>query len=464
MSVLLRTGPVAPSFARGLCLAAAGATLALAGCSASITRFDNPSFALGEGAGGTSARRTAGGSIIDSPALVSDAPAAPPRARGTEVASLPAIESQTVGAQVPPVRAMAVTKTASPQANAPAPAPSSAPARGQQIEVQQGDTLYGLSRKHNVLIVDLMSVNELKSPNLKPGQRLVLPATAGVRATPQVRPERVAAARPAPPPATSTPSTTATAAPEVAAAPPASDSGGTYTVRQGDSLYAIAARHKVKVLDLQRVNDISDVRKVKPGMVLKIPGQGSAVVQPAPSAVAGETMQPEARIVRVGGPASAAPPGVKLLNEAQPPSAAAPMTIAAAPAEPHAVQSGKLRWPVRGRVVQSFGPRADGSHNDGIDIAVPAGTDVLAAEGGVVAYAGNEVKTYGNLVLIRHDNGWVTAYAYNDKLLVQRGDRVKRGQPIAKAGRTGAADQPQVHFEVRVGSKPVDPTGYLEKL
>ena len=116
-----------------------------------------------------------------------------------------------------------------------------------------------------------------------------------------------------------------------------------------------------------------------------------------------------------------------------------------------------LRWPVKGRIISGFGKRADGSHNDGVDVAVPFGTDVLAAEDGVVAYAGNEVKTYGNLVLVRHDNGWVTAYAYNDKVLVQRGDRVKRGQPIAKAGKSGAVDQPQVHFELRQGSKPVDP-------
>ncbi len=75
----------------------------------------------------------------------------------------------------------------------------------------------------------------------------------------------------------------------------------------------------------------------------------------------------------------------------------------------------KLRWPVNGRVVSGFGKRVDGTHNDGVDVAVPFGTDVLAAEDGVVAYAGNEVKTYGNLVLVRHDNGWVTAYAYNDK-------------------------------------------------
>jgi murein DD-endopeptidase MepM/ murein hydrolase activator NlpD len=134
--------------------------------------------------------------------------------------------------------------------------------------------------------------------------------------------------------------------------------------------------------------------------------------------------------------------------------------------QPKAAASGdvKLRWPVKGRIVSSFGPQSDGTQNDGVNVAVPLGTDVLAAETGVVAYAGSEVRGYGNLVLVRHDNGWVTAYAHNDQLLVQRGDRVRRGQSLAKAGRTGSVDQPQLHFELRQGPKPVDPTPYMERM
>lgn len=466
MSVLLRSSPLAPSIARGLCVVAAGATVALAGCSASITRFDNPSFAIGEGATGPKGR-TSGGPLLDAPAPVSAAPAAPARGRPTEVTALPKIEPQSGNSQVPPVRAMAVTKSPPPATAAPVTATvqTAAVTRGEQIEVQPGDTLYGLSRKHNVLIVDLMAANDMKSPNLKPGQKLFLPAASGGRAVPQVKPERVAAVRPSPaaaPPAV-------TAAPEVPATTPPADTGLTYTVKPGDSLYAIAARHKVKLLDLQRVNEITDVRKVKPGMVLKLPNGGNtsvaAAAAPAPSPVAGETIQPETRIVRVGGPTSAAPQGVRLLNGGESQAeAATPVAAAVADAPPASAQIGKLRWPARGRIVQPFGTRPDGSHNDGIDISVPAGTDVLAAESGVVSYAGSEVKAYGNLVLVRHDNGWVTAYAYNERVLVQRGDRVKRGQPLAKAGKSGIADQPLVHFEVRVGSKPVDPIGYLEKL
>ena len=117
----------------------------------------------------------------------------------------------------------------------------------------------------------------------------------------------------------------------------------------------------------------------------------------------------------------------------------------------------RFRWPVSGRVIAGFGPRANSSHNDGINIAVPNGTEVVASEGGMIAYAGSELKGYGNLVLIRHESNWVTAYAHNDEILVKRGDRVRRGQPIARAGRSGTVDQPQVHFEIRQGSRPVDP-------
>jgi murein DD-endopeptidase MepM/ murein hydrolase activator NlpD len=120
----------------------------------------------------------------------------------------------------------------------------------------------------------------------------------------------------------------------------------------------------------------------------------------------------------------------------------------------------EFRWPARGRVIQGFGSAG----NDGINISVPEGTQVKAAEGGVVAYAGNELKNYGNLVLIRHDNGFVSAYANNSALEVKRGERVARGQNIAKSGQTGSVGSPQLHFELRKGSTPVDPTSYLAGL
>jgi murein DD-endopeptidase MepM/ murein hydrolase activator NlpD len=116
---------------------------------------------------------------------------------------------------------------------------------------------------------------------------------------------------------------------------------------------------------------------------------------------------------------------------------------------------------VRGRIIAGFGPRANGPPNDGINVAVPEGTSVKAAEDGIVAYAGNELKSYGNMVLVHHQNGYVTAYAHASELTVKHGDHVKRGQIIARTGQTGNVSAPQLHFEVRKGKLPLDPTQFL---
>lgn len=373
-------------------------------------------------------------------------------------------------------------------------------ARGDMIEVRPGDTLYALSRRHSVSINEMMTLNGLSSPNLKPGQQLYLPAgTKATYASETARPARehyeAAAAR----------------APSEPAAEAPSDWNGSYTVRAGDSLYAIARQNNVKLAELERYNGISDSRKVKPGTVLKLPSNGSAPEQvaevapaaaPAPSYEApsreanthrdvAQTPSPAPGAVRLGEvtnsqgpsspqqptllngsnsgasspPANSGPPiNIERVAKAETPGSASDAVTPAASQNAGSVAGSRLRWPVAGKVISGFGPRPDGTHNDGVNFAAPMGTDVHAAENGVVAYSGDELKGYGNLVLIRHDNGWVTAYAHADEILVKRGDRIKRGQVIAKAGRTGQVDQPQVHFELRQGQKPVDPTPFMERL
>ena len=140
----------------------------------------------------------------------------------------------------------------------------------------------------------------------------------------------------------------------------------------------------------------------------------------------------------------------------------APETTASlTPQQPaEAAASAEFRWPARGHIVQSFGEKG-GVKSDGINIALPEGTPVKAAENGVVAYAGNELKGYGNLVLIRHDNGFVSAYANNGDLKVKKGDAIRRGQVIATSGQSGNVTSPQLHFELRKGATPVDPMQYL---
>ena len=159
-------------------------------------------------------------------------------------------------------------------------------------------------------------------------------------------------------------------------------------------------------------------------------------------------------------PETPAKPLADVAEQVPPPDANAEpdQQMAAVPPEP--VATG-MRWPVRGKIISNFGSKPNGLKNEGINIAVPEGTSIRAAESGVVAYSGNELKGYGNLVLIRHEGGWVTAYAHAKDLFVKRGDTVKRGDVIAKAGQTGSVSSPQLHFEVRKGATAIDPIKYL---
>jgi murein DD-endopeptidase MepM/ murein hydrolase activator NlpD len=240
------------------------------------------------------------------------------------------------------------------------------------------------------------------------------------------------------------------APPSLSSAPGDSPPGweGRYTMKNGDSLHGIALRHKVTVDELKRANGITDPTKVWAGAVLNVPSQPDNASAPAPPPEAApRVVQTPPRIIN-------SVPDQKIASRSD-------ITSDAAPTPPETAATTKFRWPVRGKVIAGFGRRPDGTQNDGVNVAVPHGTDIHAAEAGKVAYAGNELKGYGNLVLIRHPNGWVTAYAHADQLLVRPNDEVRRGQVIARAGKTGAVDQPQVHFELRQGSRPVDPMPHL---
>jgi murein DD-endopeptidase MepM/ murein hydrolase activator NlpD len=313
------------------------------------------------------------------------------------------------------------------------------------IEVQPGDTLYSLARRHGVPVAAIKDANGLQNETLRPGQRLALPVEAADRAPvargPQQAPGRMPMARSMPPPA-------AAPAPAVERAPAGWE--GRYTLKNGDSLYGIARQHGTTLEELKRVNGITDPTKVWAGTVLSVPGRAetAAADRAPPSAGPPRVVQVPTRIINATPDQSQRSASRSdVATDAGPPAAEAAST--------------KFRWPVRGRVIAGFGKRPDGTHNDGINLAVPQGTEVHASEAGRVAYAGNELKGYGNLILIRHANGWVSAYAHADQMLVKSGDTVRRGQVIAKAGKTGSVDQPQLHFELREGSRPVDPLPHL---
>jgi murein DD-endopeptidase MepM/ murein hydrolase activator NlpD len=207
-------------------------------------------------------------------------------------------------------------------------------------------------------------------------------------------------------------------------------------------LSRIARHYRRSVSDLAKANNIEPRTTLKVGDRLAIPALNS------PSKATAPLQRPPV--------ASAAP--------MQTASAVTPVpeaSLASPVAKPARDAGPSLRWPVKGRVIAGFGPKTNGQQNDGINLSVPEGTPIKAAEDGTVAYAGNELKGYGNLVLVRHPNGYVTAYAHAKELMVKRGDEVKRGQIIASSGQTGNVDAPQLHFEVRKGQSPVDPIPLL---
>ncbi|MBV9835274.1 MAG: M23 family metallopeptidase [Alphaproteobacteria bacterium] len=241
----------------------------------------------------------------------------------------------------------------------------------------------------------------------------------------------------------------------------------TYVVKEGDTLDGIAARFGVSRDTIAERNGLKSPYRLRPGTNLAVPNarvvdttQARGVPPPAASPPSG----PAPAIGRVEAtdlppvtgaptpPTSAAPPAVTdPVPRMTPPASAMP---AAAP---------RFEWPLRGRTLAGFGPRAGGQQNDGIDIAAAAGTSVKAADGGTVVYAGNEVRGLGNLLLVSHAGGYITAYAHLDQMSVAKGATVKKGQTIGTVGTSGGASEPQLHFEVRYRNKPVDPAGLLPR-
>lgn len=257
---------------------------------------------------------------------------------------------------------------------------------------------------------------------------------------------------------------------------------GTYTVQSGDTLTRIASRTGISIDALKSANGLSGTA-IRIGQTLKLPDGASAPARPVRTAevVTGSVpkapQMPKAPAQPKPAPAKVVeakkPEPVKLAEaEPQPksysPPTQKPANVAQAENDtkvaslPQTSGVGKLRWPVRGQVVSQFGSREDGHRNDGIDISVPEGTPIKAAENGVVIYAGSGLKEYGNTVLIRHDDGLVTVYGYAKDLKVQRGDKVTRGQVIADSGMSGEASRPKLHFEVRKDATPVNPMSYLD--
>jgi murein DD-endopeptidase MepM/ murein hydrolase activator NlpD len=309
------------------------------------------------------------------------------------------------------------------------------------IQVQHSDTLYDISRRYSVNMRALIETNSLEPPYaLTPGRVVYLPE------------------------------------PNI------------HVIEPGETLYSVSRRYNVDTRSLALLNGIGRPWTVYPGDELLLPplARDQSRALPTPVAVISPAQAPpvllpppakpvppkpapprsSASVAATTGPVGLAPEGVKAAPRSAPQSAPPVASQVVAQAPPKQVRSGpagsrEFVWPVSGKVVKDYGASGDGQRNDGVNISATKGEQVKAAAGGEVVYAGSELAGFGNLVLIRHPGGWVTAYAHSDTLLVREGDLVRQGQPIATVGSTGNAGAPQVHFELRKGKEPVDPSLHL---
>lgn len=390
------------------------ALISLSACSADVTRFEasNSPFTNPFSSAQTAQATPPAG------AAPSGSVASAPLAAPTQVASapLPAPSAPRAVAADESVRGSAAGWSA---------------VGGTPVVVAQGDSLNTLSHRYGVPATALLSANGLSSPaEVKPGARIIVPVYSGGG-------ERVAAGKAV--------EDKVGKARKGAEAVAANDASGLDA--KAKRLEDKAKAKGDKLADKGKAD--RDLAEGKSGLPKKTDAPVVAKLeQPKPEAVKPEA----AKGARAKANIDNAPTG------AVDPKAAGAQTAAA---EADASGSNpEFRWPARGRIIQGF--KTGG--NDGIDISVPSGTSVRAAESGVVVYSGDGLKGYGNLVLIKHPNGYVTAYGNNGELDVKRGEQVKRGQIIAKSGDSGNVNSPQLHFELRKGSTPVDPTSYLAGL
>lgn len=275
------------------------------------------------------------------------------------------------------------------------------------IIVSAQDNVYAIAQRYRLPLRDIIDINGLQPPyRLADNQRLLLPAPME------------------------------------------------YRVRDGDTPQGISTIFGVSASQLMAVNNIAPPYRLAPGVVLRLPSAhlaasaGQVQSRPEPSG----TNTPVRWKGKRGTPSAPATVEARAM-----PAPLSRGVLAAGPASP----PGRFIWPVRGRVISGYGPKGDGLYNDGINIAALRGAPVTAAADGVVAYAGGDLKSYGNLVLIRHKGGVMTAYAHLDTVMARKGMVIRRGQQIGTVGSTGSVESSQLHFEIRQGTKTCDPQRYL---
>jgi len=340
---------------------------------------------------------------------------------------------------------------------------------GSVITLREGETLFNVSKRYGVPVTELKKANNISNADqIDAGRQIIVPSyiyssTAPVSAPdidPRTRASRsdtgllthVNLDRVRVPTKSPRGYKTGLAAVEL----PKNDAqvpNHTYVVARGDTLGAIAGKYGVRLSDLIKTNDLESAN-IRVGQKLVIPGKRVTRINNNSSennGVTGLALTKADRIVTGSTPKNYIKPVRTKENGKLEDNEKAPARTGI----------DTFRWPVTGRVLSKFGHRRRGERNEGIDISVPVGTSVKATENGLVIYSDSELQEYGNLLLIRHDGGWVSAYAHNSSLHVKRGEKVRRGQIIAKSGKTGNAGRPMIHFELRKDSNPVNPEKYL---
>lgn len=292
-----------------------------------------------------------------------------------------------------------------------------------EITVSAGDTLYSLAQMYGTTVDELINENKLVAPySLSVGQKLKVPVQTETTTVQAISvPKRTDNA---------SNTTTRVDLQEI-------------TVSAGDTLYSLSRRYSVPVNDLAVMNNLTAPFTLSVGQKLKVPDLSGAPVRTV------GTVKTDSGAGQV---ANTAQQKQKISSD---PTQKLPKISARS--------ASKFSWPVQGRILSGYGAKSDGLFNDGINIAATRGTVVKAAENGVVAYAGNEVKGMGNLIIIQHSGGWMTVYAHLDSMSVRRGAKVSVGQKIGTVGETGKVDEPQLHFEIRKGTKAYNPESYLKK-
>ncbi len=342
----------------------------------------------------------------------------------------PPAVSKTIEANNPPepaknnnINPVKPAMNASPTPNTP---PANIPLVNQEYITRAGDNIYSISIQFKISTDDIIKINNLKPPfDIATGSKILIPQQI------------------------------------------------IYVVERGDSLGSIAKKFQISRVQILNANNLSDPNLIKFGTKLIIP-LGNNAVKPAspaltlnPGPVNEDTVTISPIIPVTTGndkpeesPKSPIPPFLGELSPKSPFTNYNKQNISA-PTGNLPARAGQFTLPVKGAIIQGFGQYEEGLWNDGINIRAKAGTPILAAENGEVAYNGDGIKGFGNLLLIRHADGFVTGYAHAQKLSVKLGERVKAGQVIGEVGQTGSVSEPQLHFEIRKNNTAVDPTIYL---